>query len=310
MSRREVAAGLPHQWLQGIERYDHRLTTEQPIWVSAGNFETDTTGMEVHCHRALGIGFALDSGLELAYEGLILRPQRGDVWLDGMWEPHGWRVLPGGSHTVVAAFLPDIIEPPWPDAMPLLDMFLVVPHARPRVSSEETRQVMLDIAARIAREYTERPTGWLQVVRLHLINALILLHREWDVPEDVAGRGRPRADDLARVMPALRLANEQVHRIVSAEEAASACGFSSWWFHRIFRRATGMTFRRFGTRARLGYAAHLLLSSDMSVSAVATAAGFADGSHFHRRFRESYGVAPGEYRARHGGLASTFQDPR
>ena len=300
MSRREHEVSLPSRWLQGIERYDHRLTAEQPIWSSAGDFEPGPTPLEVHCHRALGIGFALDPGLELWYEGLTLRPQRGDVWLDGMWEPHGWRLLTGRCHTVVAAFLPDTVEPSWPGALPLLDMFLAAPQDRPRVSSDEMRRAMLGIADRIARESAERRAGWLEAVRLLLIQALIDLYREWETPRHLERGSAARADCLARVMPALRLANEQVHRIVSAEEAASACGFSPWWFHRLFRRATGMTFARFGTRARLGYAAHLLLSSDMTVAAVAAAAGFADGSHFHRRFPESYGCTPGEYRARHG----------
>lgn len=300
MSRREADASRPSPWLHRIEQFDHRLTAEQPIWVPEETFQPGPRELEVHCHRTLGMGFALNAGLELRYQDLTLRPQRGDVWLDGMWEPHGWRVLPCGSHAVVMAFLPDIIEPPWPEAVRLLEMFVVEARKRPRVSSDGTRRAMLAIADRIARESAERRLGWMELVRLHLIHALVLLRREWGAPRHLTQRGRPGPDDLPRVMPAMRLANEHVHRVVPVREAASACGFSPWWFHRVFARATGMTFARYRLRARLGYAAHLLLSSDMSIGSVAAATGFSDGSHFHRRFQESYGCPPGEYRERHG----------
>jgi AraC-like DNA-binding protein len=60
----------------------------------------------------------------------------------------------------------------------------------------------------------------------------------------------------------------------------------------------GTSFGQFSLRARLGYAAHRLLASDLTVEAIAQRAGFVDASHFHRTFVRHYGCTPRTYRER------------
>jgi transcriptional regulator GlxA family with amidase domain len=59
----------------------------------------------------------------------------------------------------------------------------------------------------------------------------------------------------------------------------------------------GLSFGKFRRRAHLAYAAHLLLTTDHTMDAIAAEAGFVDGSHLHRHFVERYRTTPGEYRA-------------
>ena len=47
---------------------------------------------------------------------------------------------------------------------------------------------------------------------------------------------------------------------------------------------------------RLARARELLTSTDLSLSEVAFAVGFADQSHFTRHFRQTVGVSPGQFR--------------
>jgi len=58
----------------------------------------------------------------------------------------------------------------------------------------------------------------------------------------------------------------------------------------------GLSFAKFRLRARLAYAARLLLTTRLPTEAVATQAGFVDGSHLHRSFVRRYGTTPGQYR--------------
>ena len=48
---------------------------------------------------------------------------------------------------------------------------------------------------------------------------------------------------------------------------------------------------------RMRAAGWLLINSEKSVSAVATACGFSDSSHLGREFRKAWGVTPRGYRA-------------
>ncbi|MET9381637.1 helix-turn-helix domain-containing protein [Streptomyces sp. NPDC002928] len=68
-------------------------------------------------------------------------------------------------------------------------------------------------------------------------------------------------------------------------------------FAHLFTRQLGQSPMRALREARLGHAARLLESTDLSVERVAAASGFASPFHFNRVFRERHGIPPGAYRA-------------
>ena len=65
---------------------------------------------------------------------------------------------------------------------------------------------------------------------------------------------------------------------------------------RAFRARHGRSLTGFLLERRLEWAARQLLESGRTLAEIALAAGFADQSHFTRRFREYAGVAPGRFR--------------
>ena len=68
--------------------------------------------------------------------------------------------------------------------------------------------------------------------------------------------------------------------------------------NRLFRRTMGISFGKFRIRAHLGHAAHLLHTTHLGLTEVATEAGFTDASHLYRMFVKHYGVTPRQYRSR------------
>lgn len=65
----------------------------------------------------------------------------------------------------------------------------------------------------------------------------------------------------------------------------------------LFTAQFGQTPMRALREARLRHAARLLEGTDLSVERVAAASGFVSPHHFHRVFRERFGMPPGAYRA-------------
>jgi AraC family transcriptional regulator len=65
---------------------------------------------------------------------------------------------------------------------------------------------------------------------------------------------------------------------------------------RTFRRCYQMTFGTYVRQVRLEFARHELAASGSSLSAIASAAGFCDQSHFSRLFKQYTGLTPAEYR--------------
>ena len=65
---------------------------------------------------------------------------------------------------------------------------------------------------------------------------------------------------------------------------------------RTFRRCYQTTFGAYVRQVRIEFARRELASSESSLSAIASAAGFCDQSHFSRLFKQSTGLTPAEYR--------------
>ena len=91
-------------------------------------------------------------------------------------------------------------------------------------------------------------------------------------------------------------------RGMEAVDAAREANMSAFYFCKVFKRATGLTFTDYVARVRIESVRHLLLNPHTRVSEAAYAAGFQSLSQFNRTFRRIAGEAPSAYRDRlHGG---------
>ena len=83
----------------------------------------------------------------------------------------------------------------------------------------------------------------------------------------------------------------------SFSDVAAMLGLSRYHFHRLFRRAIGLTPGSWSRSVRLRRARGLI-HAGASLADVANETGFSDQSHLTREFRRVYGVTPGTLRAR------------
>lgn len=111
-----------------------------------------------------------------------------------------------------------------------------------------------------------------------------------------------------RLLALIDWLDEHLEEAVTLEAAANRFGMSRSLLAREFRRHTGQSFVGYCNRRRLERAAGLMASGDTSVAEAAFAAGFANLSHFHRKFKSVYGMTPAAFRRKirdDGGLGAT-----
>ena len=77
---------------------------------------------------------------------------------------------------------------------------------------------------------------------------------------------------------------------------AKAVNTSTFYFCKLFKRATGLTFTDYVARVRIEKAKILLLDSNRRVSEIAYEVGFQSLTHFNRVFRKIVGRSPSNYR--------------
>ena len=84
---------------------------------------------------------------------------------------------------------------------------------------------------------------------------------------------------------------------VSLDEVAKAMHVSTFYFCKMFKKATGLTFTDYLGRIRIEKAKTLLLNPHLRVSEIAYMVGFQSLTHFNRVFRNLTGESPSHFRA-------------
>lgn len=86
---------------------------------------------------------------------------------------------------------------------------------------------------------------------------------------------------------------------LSLDVVARAANMSAYYFCKMFKRATGLTFTDYLARVRIEQAKQLLLNPHKRVSEAAFEVGFQSLSQFNRVFRSVAGESPSQYREKH-----------
>jgi AraC-like DNA-binding protein len=240
-------------------------------------------------HHGLEFGIVLRGRMRRQYRHWQCELRAGQVWMCGMWEPHGYEVRKAPCEAVVLILLPQVLLRAADLAggrVNWLASFTAEPVRRPRAASKPEPMLRLGRAIRdILQAGSDRQATWLGVL---LLEALLLLRENWSPP---TGQEHESADVFGRISPALELVYRHRRR-VSTAEAARRCGINRNLFGRLFRQTMGLPFAEFDRRYRLSQARIELQETDKPIKTIARDWGFVDSSHFHRSFVEHYAITP------------------
>jgi AraC-like DNA-binding protein len=123
---------------------------------------------------------------------------------------------------------------------------------------------------------------------LEALAGLVGRHASWAAPERSAAAA-PKEVRLVRDLIDARFADE-----LSVAELSVAAGLSPYHLMRQFRRFVGLPIHAYQIQVRIE-AAKALLGSGLAVVEVALDVGFADQSHFSKRFKDLIGASPAAY---------------
>ena len=108
-----------------------------------------------------------------------------------------------------------------------------------------------------------------------------------------AERGTPNTVHDAKIAEVLSYINENLSGELPVEKLAERVYLSRYHFMRLFKAQTGTTVHAYIRQKRLMQAARLIREG-VTAARAAAECGFSDYSAFHRAFRESFGISPGQ----------------
>jgi AraC-like DNA-binding protein len=259
-------------------------------------YHSAPTAVAADVHQGYELGVVTSGQVERYFGDETVRLGPGDVWFSAAWEPHRWRAVAPNSQMSAFHFLPQFFGDQVPEGLNWLAVYAAAPEDRPRATSAEMRRVLLHKAEELTREAQEQSRGWRVSVHLGLLQMFQVLTRDWESIAPLRLRRHGGLNDLALVMPAVKLLTAGPPRRITSQEASAVCSLSVSQFRAVFLRAVGVSFAKFCLRARLAHASRLLRTSQLTVAEVAAAADFADAGHLHRAFVAHFGCTPAQHR--------------
>lgn len=116
----------------------------------------------------------------------------------------------------------------------------------------------------------------------------------------------PVPEAVARQLGTIEMARltmyieDNIDRLIGLGELAALVNVSRFHFTRLFKRSTGTTAIRFVEECRIRRAQALIEQGGTTLAEIALMAGFADQSHFTRRFHQHVGCTPAAYSRERG----------
>lgn len=98
------------------------------------------------------------------------------------------------------------------------------------------------------------------------------------------------------ICKAKQFIGEHYAEAISLGQVSSFVNTSRFYFCKLFRKFTSVTFTEFVSRTRVEKAKNLLLNPNLRVSEIAFAVGFQSVTHFNRMFKKIVGQSPTNYR--------------
>ncbi|MFT4536711.1 MAG: AraC-like DNA-binding protein [Saprospiraceae bacterium] len=248
------------------------LNPSKPIEVIVVN-HLDINNHYFDMHYEFEIGVLISGQMKRSYLDCQIDLGPGDVWLCGMWEPHGFELVETPCEVVVF-----VISPGYLADCDFLNQNLLLPFQAPplkRPKSHAQNRSELIALAQKTKMVNKKSNGsdW---AKLHFFQLFLLLTELWTTPTTAYN-----FEQQESIQNALQLTFKQ-KRLIATKEAASACGMSITKFRGLFKAQMKTSFSDFALKYRvLGAQAQLKKTNDTQEN-VAHQWGFTDASHLHK----------------------------
>lgn len=109
------------------------------------------------------------------------------------------------------------------------------------------------------------------------------------------------SDSSSFVNDAIQYMNDHLADQISLEDIATHSHMTKYHFDRMFQKRTGLSPWDYFTKLRIEHAAHLLLTTEKTVTEIASECGYQNANYFHKVFRKYVSVSPLSFRKSYTG---------
>jgi AraC-like DNA-binding protein len=255
-----------------------------------------------HWHKEIEIIYVTKGSLNLGINDTPIRMEQGEVQFINGGDVHYFLASPESERVVIQFDLSLFQEMAALSGSdyPLRDIFTEMEHSSSGWPEAAAARIIALVES-IYEEDTQRREGYAYLIKARLLELLTVIMRE--VPKNRTEKQSKFSEDrlmqsretLERLERIFMYVEQHYQEPITLNEVARYMGFSPYYFTKLFKKNTGMTFVAFLNEYRLNKAKWILLNENLPMSAVAEEAGFGSVKTFHHFFKEATGVSPLKY---------------
>jgi AraC-like DNA-binding protein len=275
---------------------------EFPLSLRAFRYRANQFTRGATWHEQLELFCPIDGVVDVRMGNQTVKLGPGDLLVVDNQKLHHVVDHPGlDTRVVVVSFLPELVYSLGSSShdFAFLLPFYAQLEDHPHVlrSNEPAAREAAEALGKLVEEFY-RPAGTpyreaaCKACLLALLTILLRRFQDAEVLQWQFERRRQLAQRFSRLLEHMR---DPTSRKLSLGEAARMCGMSPAKFTRCFKQVAGMPYLAYLTHLRLTEGARLLRLGERTIAEIATLLGFADQSHFDRRFKRVFGLTPSAF---------------
>lgn len=248
-----------------------------------------------HWHPDVEIICVLEGSIRIGINKECRLLKNGDFAICTSNDIHYYDTRDLTSKLLILIFHPKLIgsASEWPRSTALRSSFF---------DEETLKEVEPDFLAtfssmikQVSDEIQHRKIYYEQIITGKMIELCAFLLRNLQMSEQESEKVRLKATDYNSIQNALIFMEKNFQRDIALPDAAGAAGLSLFYFTRLFRVYTGMTFKAYLSRIRIMNADSMIRNGTSSMTDIAYECGFNSIRTFNRVYRDIKGYTPSYY---------------
>lgn len=260
---------------------------------------------QLHSHDYIQMWYVLSGRCKNHYNGKDFTMNKGDLFI---LPPNTYHYITCDSspnnELITCEFSEEFINENIvnPDKGTLFNMTFLEPILidynliEPSISfSGQAAQNIESLLKELLYEYEKQDAFFSTLIKANILKLLALIAREYE-----KNLTQERNELFNKYRTAINAALEYMHdhftEKIYLEDVCRIALMSPSSFSYIFKQITGHTFTEYLIYLRVLKSRTLLEITDTAISDISLSCGFNNAEYFHRAFKKSIGISPGEYR--------------
>lgn len=244
----------------------------------------------MHIHNEIEIVWVRCGALECFFENESVSVLKGNILFINKRAAH--RLVPGNSLTEFSYLQIDMDSYIKSSYFENYSPVFMYNHAQPYKiyeSSAELAGILYDIE----RELSEKKPCYEEYLKADIYRISAFMFRN-----GFLNKCFNSTKNAKKLLPSIKYLEENYKSDISLEDISGISGIDKFYFCRLFKQVTGLTYIEYLNHLRLAHSEELLIGANMNILEVALECGFNSIQYFNRVFKREKGCTPKQFKLR------------